>query len=218
MEQGRDGLFEEFFGREATKEELQRFNRIEGLMGVPRDDSLWYYVLVNEFYDDRLKNRLAEIDRVADSAANRALEKIAEAVGEKADSLAAQKDKGFMWRSWGLLMSFTVLLCAVVFNAGYVMGNGNSPFWLRSGNSLRRIAGWFLNVPSGWILLLGSGPFLFEVYSGSMKKITANKRFGVNGEENIILYAKAIASLIAMTFIGLIVLYLTGMNVVLAYN
>jgi hypothetical protein len=218
MEQGRDALFQEFFGREPTKEELQRFNRIEGLMGVPRDDSLWYYVLVNEFYDDRLKNRLAEIDHVADSAANRALEKIAEAVGEKADSLAAQKNKGFMWRSWGLMMSFVVLLCAAVFNAGYVMGNGHSPFWLRSETGLRRVAGWILNVPSGWILLLGSGPFLLEVYCDSMKKITANKRFGVNEEENIVLYAKAIASLVAMVFIGLIVLYLTGMNVALAYN
>jgi hypothetical protein len=218
MELGRDALFQEFFGRVPTKEELQRFDRVESLMGVPRDDSLWYYVLVNEFYDDRLKNRLAEIDRVADSAANRALEKIAVAVGEKADSLAAQKNKGFMWRSWGLMMSFIVLLCAAVFNAGYVMGNGHSPFWLRSGSGLRRILGWILNVPSGWILLLGSGPFLLEVYSGSMKKITANKRFGVNEEENIVLYAKAAASLVAVMFIGLTVLYLTGMNVVLASN
>jgi hypothetical protein len=107
-----------------------------------------------------------------------------------------------------------VLLCAAVFNAGYVMGNGNSPFWLRSENGLRRVAGWFLNVPSGWILLLGSGPFLLEIYSENMKKIATNKRFGVNEEENIALYAKAIASMISMTFIGLIVLYLTGMNVV----
>jgi hypothetical protein len=214
MEQGRDALFQEFFGRVPTKEELQRFDRMESLMGIPRDDSLWYYVLVNEFYDDRLKNRLAEIDRVADSAANRALEKIAEAVGEKADSLAEQKNRGFMWRSWSLLMSFIVLLCAAVFNAGYVMGNGHNPFWLRPENGFRRIAGWFLNVPSGWILLLGSGPFLLEIYSNSMKKITANKRFGVNEKENIVLYVKAITSLVALGFIGLIVLYLTGLNLV----
>jgi hypothetical protein len=70
-------------------------------------------------------------------------------------------------------------------------------------------------VPSGWIFLLGSGPFLLEVYSDSMKKITANKRFGVNKEENIVLYVKAIVSLVATVFIGLIVLYLTGMNVAL---
>jgi hypothetical protein len=214
MEQGRDALFREFFGRAPGKEELQRFDRMESLMGVPRDDSLWYFVLVNEFYDDRLKNRLAEIDRVAGDAANRALEKIAEAVGERADSLAAQKNNGFMWRSWGLLMSFMVLLCAAVFNAGYVLGSGaNTPFWLRPGNGLRRILEWFLNVPSGWILLLGSGPFLLEVYVECNKKITANKRLGVGGEGNILLYVKSTASLIALVFIGLTVLYLTGLNI-----
>jgi hypothetical protein len=168
---------------------------------------------VNEFYDDRLKNRLADVERVADDAVNKALEKIAEAVGEKAGSLVAQKDKGFLWRSWGLLMSFIVLLCASVFNAGYVMGSGGeSPFWLRPENGMRGLLGWFLNVPSGWILLLGSGPFLFEIYTKNTKKITANKRFGINEKENAVLYVKSLASLVALGFIGLMVLYLTGLN------
>jgi hypothetical protein len=214
MNQARDALFQEFFGRAPTQEELQRFDRIGALMEVGQDDSLWYFILVNEFYDDRLKSRLADVERAANGAADRALEKIAEAVGEKADSLAAQKDKGFIWRSWGLLMGFTVLLCTAVFNAGYVMGSGRYPFWLRSENGFRRIAGWLLNVPSGWILLLGSGPFLFEVYSGSMKKITTNKRFGIEGNGNIVLYVKSIASLAALVFVGLTVLYLTGLNLV----
>jgi hypothetical protein len=215
MIQGRDALFQEFFGRSPTQEELQRFDRIGSLMEISSDDSLWYFILVNEFYDDRLKSRLADVERVTDEAANRALEKIAESVGEKADSLAAQKDKGFLWRSWSLLISFTVLLCAAVFNAGYVMGSGHNPYWLRPENGLRRTIGWFLNVPSGWIFLLGSGPFLFEVYSDSMKKITANKRFGIEGKENIALYVKSLASLAAMGIIGLIVLYLTGLNALL---
>jgi hypothetical protein len=215
MEQGRDALFQEFFGRTPNKEELQRFDRIGSLMEVSADDSLWYFILVNEFYDDRLKHRLADVERVSDDAANRALEKIAAAVGEKADSLAAQKDKGLLWRSWGLLMSFIVLLCAAVFNAGYVLGSGGeAPFWLRPGSGQRWVMGWILNVPAGWILLLGSGPFLREIYSDSMKKITANKRFGINEEENIMLYVKSIASLVAMVFTGLIVLYLTGLNVI----
>jgi hypothetical protein len=214
MTQGRDALFQEFFGREPTKEELQRFDRLENIMGVPRDDSIWYYVLLNEFYDDRLKNSLANVERVADDAASRALEKIAEAVVEKADSLAAQKHKGFMWRSWGLMMSFMVLLCAAVFNAGYVAGSGSYPFWLRPGSALSWTLGWFLNVPSGWILLLGSGPFLFEIHTECSKKITANKRFGVNEEEYIALFIKSIASLVVLGFAGLIVLYLTALSAV----
>jgi hypothetical protein len=115
-----------------------------------------------------MKNRLADVERVADKAL-----KITEAAGdgENTGSLAAQKGKGDLGkgdllRSWGFLMSFTVLLCAAVFNAGYVMGSGGgkNPFWLRPENGLRRMMGWFLNVPSGWIFLLGSGPFLFEDY------------------------------------------------------
>jgi hypothetical protein len=215
MNRSRDTLFQEFFARAPTQEELQRFDRIGALMEVDQDDSLWYFILVNEFYDDRLKSRLADVERVTDDAANKALERIAKAVGEKADSLAIQKDKGYMWRSWSLLMSFTILLCAAVFNAGYVMGSGgDNPIWLRPENGLRRIIGWFLNVPSGWIFLLGSGPFLFEIYSGSMKKITANKRFGIEGEENIVLYVKSLASLVAMGLIGLLMMYLTGLNLV----
>jgi hypothetical protein len=215
MIRGRDALFQEFFGRTPSKEELQRFDRIGSLMEVSADDSLWYFILVNEFYDDRLKNRLADVERVSDYAANRALEKIAGAVGEKADGLAAQKDRGFLWRSWGLLMSFIVLLCAAVFNAGYVLGSGGeAPFWLRSGNGPRRMMGWILNVPSGWIFLLGTGPFLFEIYRECSKKITANRRFGVNEKENALLYVKSLASLAALGLTGLIVLYLTGLNVV----
>jgi hypothetical protein len=42
-----------------------------------------------------------------------------------------------------------------------------------------------------------------------------NKRFGINEEENAVLYVKSLASLVALGFIGLIVLYLTGLNVVL---
>ena len=213
MNRARDTLFQEFFGRVPTQEELQRFDRIGALMEIEQDDSLWYFILVNEFYDDRMKNRLADVERVADKAL-----KITEAAGdgENTGSLAAQKGKGDLLRSWGFLMSFTVLLCAAMFNAGYVMGSGGgkNPFWLRPENGLRRMVGWFLNVPSGWIFLLGSGPFLFEVYSDSMKKITANKRFGIEGKENTALYVKSLASLAAMGIIGLLMLYLTGLNLV----
>jgi hypothetical protein len=213
MAQARDALFQEYFGRAPTQEELQRFDRIGSLMEISSDDSLWYFILVNEFYDDRLKTRLADVERVADGAADKALSKIAEAVDERANSLAAEKDKGFMWRSWGFLMSFMTLLCAAVFNAGYVTGGGgNAPFWLRPEFG-RNMLGWLMNVPSGWIFLLGSGPFLFEFHRENTRKITANKRFGVNEEENIALYVKSIASLAALGLIGLIVLYLTGLNV-----
>ena len=121
-------LFRELFGREPTREELQRFNRIRSLMKLKPGDSMWHVVMVYEFYEDRLNTRLAEIDRVADNAAETALVRISEAVYQKSNDLAVQKNCGFMLRSWGFAQSMTLLLCVIALNAGYVMGSGNYPF------------------------------------------------------------------------------------------
>jgi hypothetical protein len=209
---GRDALFQELFGRAPNQEELQRFDRIGSLMELSLDDSLWYFILVNEFYDDRMKNRLAEIDRVTESAVNKALTEIAETAGKTPGGLSSREGKG-VGRSWGL--GFMVLLCAVMFNSGYVMGSGASPLWPRPESGFRHVIGWLLNVPSGWIILLGSGPYLFDVYTECTKKITANKRFGIEGKENVVLYVKALASLGVLALIVLLVLYVTGMSAAL---
>ena len=210
---GRDALFRAFLNRDPTSEEIQRLDRLEQLMGIHDDDSLWYGVIIGEIYDERLAKRLTDIDNVASGAADKALEKIASAVVEKADELAAQKDKGFTWRSLALLMVPVILLCAVTFNAGYVMGSGNYPFWVRSQNAFQLTLGWFLSVPSGWIALLGCSPFVFEFYSKCVKKILDNKRFGKPaGKENLILYAKAIACLVVLAITAVVMIYLTGAN------
>lgn len=204
MIQGRDSLFQELFSRSPTKEEMQRFDRMASLMGLTNEDSMWYVIIVNEFYDQRLRTRLTEVDRVADHAADKALIKIAESVINKAEILAAEKNRGFMWRSWGLLMSCVVVLCAVVLNAGFVMGSGQFPFWLKPANGLQQVMGWFLNVPSGWILLLGTSPFLVEIILGNVKKISVNKRLGLT-KENPRLVFKSIGSFAALLFILVIV-------------
>jgi hypothetical protein len=118
-----------------------------------------------------LNTRLAEIDRVADNAAEKALTKISEAVYVKADELAARKSRGFTWRAQGFAMSMVLLLCAVTLNAGYMMGSGKDPFWFRPGNAGERILSWFFNVPSGWIVAVGTGPFFGEVLWESIEKL-----------------------------------------------
>lgn len=205
MSQGRHVLFRELFGREPSAEELQKFDRMGSFMGMRDDDSMWYVIIVNEFYDDRLKSRLAEVDRVADNAAEKALIRIAETVGEKADMIAARKNSGFMWRSWGLMMSTLVLLCGITMNTGYVMGCGKYPFWLKPENGLHRVLGWFLNVPSGWIFLLGTGPFLFDSLVRNMKAIAARKRLGL-AEGNPALFLRATGDLTALIFLFVVVL------------
>jgi hypothetical protein len=193
---GRDAFFQELFGRAPTADELRRFDRMGALMSLASDDSMWYVILVNEFYENRLKARLSDLDRVAEDAAEKTLAKISEAVYLKADELAARKSRGFMWRAQGFALSMTLLLCAVTMNAGYMMGSGKDPFWIRPGNSGERILSWFFNVPSGWLVLLGSGPFLVETLQESIEKL----RFGI--ERDIVLpILKAAGTAVALIFL-----------------
>lgn len=205
----RDQFFQELFNRPPTPEEQHHFDRLGSLMSLAQDDSMWYVILVNEFYDNRLKSRLNDIEAVSNSAAKAALVKIGEAVEEKAEEIAAVKNQGFLWRSWGMMMSMVVLLGAICVNAGYVMGSGKYPFWLAPENTLfervSKIAGYFLNVPSGWILLLGSSPFLLKSFFESASIIKRNSRLGIT-EKKGRLVMKAIGSFISLIAIVYITL------------
>jgi hypothetical protein len=198
---GRDAFFQELFGRSPTGDEIRRFDCMGTLASLSPDDSLWYAILVNEFYEDRLKNRLTEIDRVADNAAEKALVKISEAVYAKADELAARKNRGFVWRAQGFAMSMVLLLCVAMLNAGYMMGSGKDPFWLRPGNAGERILSWFFNVPSGWIVVVGAAPFLGEMFRESIEKL----RLG--SDSNMLLpLLKTVGAGVALVFLLFVVL------------
>lgn len=199
----RDQFFQELFNRPPTPEEQHHFDRLGSLMSLAQDDSMWYVILVNEFYDNRLKSRLNDIEAVSNSAAKAALVKIGEAVEEKAEEIAVIKNQGFFWRSWGMMMSMVVLLGAICVNAGYVMGSGKYPFWLAPENTLSKIAGYFLNVPSGWILLLGSSPFLLKSFFESVSALKRNSRLGINKKKGG-LAMKAIGSFISLIAIAYI--------------
>ena len=201
----RDQFFQELFNRPPTPEEQHHFDRLGSLMSLAQDDSMWYVILVNEFYDNRLKSRLNDIEAASNSAAKAALVKIGEAVEEKAEEIAVMKNQGFLWRSWGMMMSMVVLLGAICVNAGYVMGSGKYPFWLAPENTLSKIAGYFLNVPSGWILLLGSSPFLLKSFFESASIIKRNSRLGIT-EKKGRLVMKAIGSFISLIAIVYITL------------
>jgi hypothetical protein len=197
----RDAFFRELFGRDPTREEAQRLDRMGSLMNMKSGDTMWHVILINEFYEDRLNRRLAEIDRVAENAAEKALARISEAVYQKSEELAVRKNRGFMWRSWGFAQSMTLMLCVIALNAGYVMGSDKIPFWIRPENGVERILSWFFNVPSGWIIALGTGPFLGEVLWESIEKLS----FGI--ERNIALpILKAAGAALALIFLLFVVL------------
>ena len=175
----RDDFFQKLFQRPPTQEEQHRFDRFQDVMSLATDDSMWYVILVNEFYDNKLESRLQDVENVASSAAKAALVKISEAVNEKAEEIAKTRNQGFLWRSWGLMLSLVVLFGAICVNAGYVMGSGKYPFWLTPQDGFLKVAGYFLNVPSGWILLIGCSPFLLINFRSAMAASKRNTRLGV---------------------------------------
>ena len=201
----RDEFFQELFQRPPTQEEQHRFDRFQNVMSLATDDSMWYVILVNEFYDNKLAARLQDVENVANSAAKAALVKIGEAVNDKAEEIAAVRNQGFLWRSWGLMLSLVVLFGAVCVNAGYVMGSGKYPFWLTPQEGLMKVAGYFLNVPSGWILLIGCSPFLLNNFTSAMAASKRNARLGVKGN-NGVLALQAMGALMAFILILLLVI------------
>lgn len=201
----RDQFFQELFNRPPTPEEQHHFDRLGSLMSLAQDDSMWYVILVNEFYDNRLKSRLNDIEAVSNSAAKAALVKIGETVEEKTEKIAAIKKQGFLWRSWGMMMSMVVMLGAICVNAGYVMGSGKYPFWLSPEDTISKIAGYFLNVPSGWILLFGSSPFLLKSFFESASALKRNSRLGISEGKGLLLL-KSIGALVSFAAITYLVL------------
>lgn len=92
----RDEFFQELYKRPPTEEEIARFSRFGDVLNLAKEDSMWYIILVNEFYDNRHVERLQDVERVAKGAAQFALKEISEAVREKADEIAAIKNRGFL--------------------------------------------------------------------------------------------------------------------------
>ena len=201
----RDEFFQELFQRPPTQEEQHRFDRLKDIIGLANDDSMWYVILVNEFYDNKLETRLKDVEEISNSAAKAALLKISEAVNDKAEEIAAMRNRGNLWRSLSLVLSMVVLFGAVCVNAGYVIGSGQSPFWLTPKEGLSKVLSYFLNVPSGWILLIGSAPFLFQNFKDARATLRRNTRLGITeGKGDLTL--RAMGSFVLLVLILLMVL------------
>ena len=64
----RDEFFQELYKRPPTEEEIARFSRFGDVLNLAKEDSMWYIILVNEFYDNRHVERLQDVERVAKGA------------------------------------------------------------------------------------------------------------------------------------------------------
>jgi hypothetical protein len=172
------GFFNRLLGHPPDKSQISRFDRIAQATRLDDDDGLWYYIYINEFYDERLSRRLQEIDSAPETAIRRAEEGIKKMVrktmeemaGSFERELAKSAERQNRWsniRSWGLLVGALAAFFAVVFNAGYVMGAGQTPFWFHPRNRLEWFCSLFFLVPSGWIIFVGSLPYAFNLLKDS---------------------------------------------------
>ena len=89
----RDEFFQELYKRPPTEEEIARFSRFGDVLNLAKEDSMWYIILVNEFYDNRHIERLQDVERVAKGAAQFALKEISEAVRESRRDRRHQKQR-----------------------------------------------------------------------------------------------------------------------------
>jgi hypothetical protein len=180
-------FFLKLLGRVPSQEETARFDRIARATNWPDDDGMWYFIYINEFYDDRLKKRLQEIDIAPEDAIRRTeegikkmvrriMEEMSDSLEKQLTEITARRDRWANIRSWGLFVGALSIFFAVVFNTGHVMGAGQPPFWFHPRNRLEWFASLFFLVPSGWVVFLGSLPYalytLKDSFLGFPKKVS----------------------------------------------
>ena len=213
--------------RELTDAERIEFLELAGVIGMSSVEDYLYMLMIFKRNEDRIsaqmdsfkKEMKARFDEIGflekkidttlgktledmfGKGAEKALVRISEAVYQKSEDIAARKNRGFMLRSWGFAQSMTLMLCVIALNAGYMMGNGRDPFWLRPANTGERILGWFFNAPSGWLVVVGSAPFFFEILRESVEKLY----MGI--EKNFpLLLLKAAMAFVALVFLLFVLL------------
>jgi hypothetical protein len=182
-------FFTRLLGHEPTREQTARFNQIARFGRLNDDDGLWIILYINEFYDERFKRRLDEMDRVSETAVLRTEEGIkktvrrvmedmsADMVDTFREKLAVSVKRQTKWeelRSWGMIVGSMAAFFAVIFNAGYVMGAGHLPFWFHPKTSFEWFCSLFFLVPSGWVIFLGSLPYALYILRDSFSSFSHN--------------------------------------------
>jgi hypothetical protein len=176
-------FFSRLLGHDPDKDQSARFNQIAKATKLEGDDGMWYYIFINEFYDERLKKRLEQMDKVSDlsiqkteEGVKKTVRKILENMSEETiasfkqnlENIAAHRSQWEALRSWGILIASLAAFFAVAFNAGYVMGAGNSPFWFHPKGNIQWFFSLFFLVPSGWVIFLGGLPYAFYTLKSSL--------------------------------------------------
>jgi hypothetical protein len=194
-EQALISAFENLLARKATDKEKLHLLRVKNALGLRENDAMWLILMSLEEYVyrfDQVSGKLREdthalveehkgiLDAEAVSAAQKAQEKIADALAKRVESTISQatQTKYMVSLAWSVIA--LVLLAVVTFAAGVVMGSGKIPWWTRPAIELtlpQIFLSSVLSAPAGWIFSLLAVPCsVYYLYNFSLEGLTKKRQ------------------------------------------
>lgn len=150
-----DARFAKALGREPTRAERERLERLKSAFDVDDNDALWTIVVALEYYDARYRSYPSEVARLV----RKGFRELGSSPPLPASVRAGSEAGGEVRRVSlaALALAFCVLLGAVCLTAGVSLSSGGPPPWtLDAGESSRFaiVVNAVLNAPAGWIAVL----------------------------------------------------------------
>jgi hypothetical protein len=172
LERNLTDSFEALLGRQVTQQEKLHLLRVKNALGIRDNDALWLILMSLEEYAWRFdkipekikKDTVALIEAHRNALETEALAAAQNAQAKVAEILAGKIEAGItritrtnylvslVWSVMAL-----VLLAVVAFVAGFVMGSGKIPWWMRPTGELtvpQMVVSSVFMAPAGWIFTL----------------------------------------------------------------
>jgi hypothetical protein len=194
-EKGLLSAFERLLGRQASDQEKIRLLRTKDVLGLRENDALWLILMSLEEYGyrfDQISKKVQKettalveahrqiLDAEAISAAEKAQGVIADALAKRVEKSIAQVTKTKFLTSLGWSVIALVLLAALCFVAGFVMGSGKAPWWTRPAEDLTNVqivVSSIIMAPAGWIFSLLALPCTaYYLYYFSLVDLTRKEQ------------------------------------------
>lgn len=167
--------FARLLGRQPSDVEIARLVQMRDALGIRENDALWEILMALELYDSGFRRYPAmiatetekamglvrkQVGELARSEARRAHVELVQAVAETSEKLAAHKARASLWLASGWAVAISAVFAGCCLAAGFVLGSGTAPWWLRpapsvsaAGNLLRVV----MQAPVGWVVVIAAG-------------------------------------------------------------
>lgn len=167
-----ESSFKELLGRQPSEKEVERLYRVKNALNIRDNDAIWMILMALESYDtlyskypgliagqvdvviEKQRELIAEI---VDAESKKALSTLSSAVAQTSQLIAARVADTARWQAWGWVCVGLVLFGSLCLTAGYILGNGNIPFWAltpQKGSPFLVVASVLMKAPVGWLVPL----------------------------------------------------------------